>query len=196
MALCRFIYGAEGAGNDCLNLNFRQNFAWLNDCANGDEADFTFVQTQKTQSHYYPVVDEHYYCIVVPMIVWVCPGFCRCTLTPVQTHRLFRGILVWPLAWRSHKPGRLAWLLPRAVRQVNWPFHCKLKYVIWRTEIQIFCNKIPKFPRLLVLCLFVFLFCFVCFFICLFLFVCFLFVLFCLIQRIMYSYSINFNILQ
>ena len=28
-------------------------FAWLNDCANGDEADFTYVQTQKTQSHYY-----------------------------------------------------------------------------------------------------------------------------------------------
>ena len=27
-------------------------FAWLNDCANGDEADFTYVQTQKTQSHY------------------------------------------------------------------------------------------------------------------------------------------------
>ena len=25
-------------------------FAWLNDCANGDEADFTYVQTQKTQS--------------------------------------------------------------------------------------------------------------------------------------------------
>ena len=28
-------------------------FAWLNDCANGDEADFTYVQTQKTQSLYY-----------------------------------------------------------------------------------------------------------------------------------------------
>ena len=27
--------------------------AWLNDCANGDEADFTFFQTQKAQSHYY-----------------------------------------------------------------------------------------------------------------------------------------------
>ena len=25
-------------------------FAWLNDCANGNEADFMFVQTQKTQS--------------------------------------------------------------------------------------------------------------------------------------------------
>ena len=28
-------------------------FPWLNDCANGDEADFTFVQTQQTQSLYY-----------------------------------------------------------------------------------------------------------------------------------------------
>ena len=28
-------------------------FAWLNDCANGDEADFTFVQTQQTQSLYF-----------------------------------------------------------------------------------------------------------------------------------------------
>ena len=28
----------------------RWSFAWLNDCANGDEADFTYVQTQKTQS--------------------------------------------------------------------------------------------------------------------------------------------------
>ena len=27
-------------------------FAWLNDCANGDEAELTFVQTQKTQSLY------------------------------------------------------------------------------------------------------------------------------------------------
>ena len=31
-------------------------FVWLNDCANGDEADFTFVQTQKTQSLYYRFV--------------------------------------------------------------------------------------------------------------------------------------------
>ena len=28
-------------------------FARLNNCANGDEADVSFVQTQKTQSHYY-----------------------------------------------------------------------------------------------------------------------------------------------
>ena len=27
-------------------------FAWINDCANGDVADFTYVQTQKTQSLY------------------------------------------------------------------------------------------------------------------------------------------------
>ena len=38
----------------------------------------------------------------------------------------------------SHKPGRLAWLLPREVSQVNWPFHYMLKYVIWRTEIHFF----------------------------------------------------------
>ena len=30
-------------------------FARLNNCANGDEADVSFVQTQKTQSHYYLV---------------------------------------------------------------------------------------------------------------------------------------------
>ena len=35
-------------------LSFRcWAFAWLNDCANGDEANVTFVQTQKTQSLYY-----------------------------------------------------------------------------------------------------------------------------------------------
>ena len=28
-------------------------FTWLNDCANDDEADITFVQTRKTQSLYY-----------------------------------------------------------------------------------------------------------------------------------------------
>ena len=27
-------------------------FAWLNDCTNGDEANFTFVQAQKTQNLY------------------------------------------------------------------------------------------------------------------------------------------------
>ena len=31
-------------------------FAWLNDRVNGDEADFTYVQTQKTQSHYYTII--------------------------------------------------------------------------------------------------------------------------------------------
>ena len=60
---------------------------------------------------------------------------------PVQVHRLCDR-----LHDGSCKPGRLAWLLPRAVRQVNWPFHCKLKYVIWKTEIQIFFNEISKFP--------------------------------------------------
>ena len=46
------------SGEPCASLgaNCRfaaEPFAWLNDCANGDEVDFTFVQTQKTQSLYY-----------------------------------------------------------------------------------------------------------------------------------------------
>ena len=45
---------------DLVHLVLGQNVAsllsiciWLNDCVNGDEADFMLVQTQKTQSLYY-----------------------------------------------------------------------------------------------------------------------------------------------
>ena len=42
-------------------------FVWLNDWANGDEADFTFVQTQKTQSLYY----DYYTWKTVNKVYWL-----------------------------------------------------------------------------------------------------------------------------
>ena len=53
--------GEPGASSCRDKLSLRcWAFAWLNDCANGDEADVTFVQTRKTQSRYYFVNAFHF----------------------------------------------------------------------------------------------------------------------------------------
>ena len=61
-----------------LSLRCRA-FAWLNDCANSDEADVMFVQTRKTQSLYYFYFNlQHAHWGVV----WV-SFVCFCIMRPI-----------------------------------------------------------------------------------------------------------------
>ena len=80
-------------------------FAWQNDCANGDEADFMFVQTQKMQSLYCVLIITHESKVESSpnlSMYSMCDSLCLCTDAYISWdyfHAWITTVLPFPPIW-------------------------------------------------------------------------------------------------